>query len=143
MVLGGGVINVKYEGKTTVNFFDAVKICFVKYTNFSDRASRSEFWLFALFVFIMSILCSFLDPWIAGESFLEYDEVFGPLSIILSVATLIPSFSVSVRRLHDVNRSGWWLLIELTIIGMIFPILYWCCKKGDEGENRFGPKPLQ
>ena len=125
-----------------MNFFDSVKICFVKYTNFSDRASRSEFWLFTLFMFIISMLCTVLDPWIAGESFWEYDEAFGPLSIIVSVATLIPTFSVSVRRLHDVNRSGWWLLIELTIIGMLFPILYWCCKKGDEVENRFGPKPL-
>ena len=137
-----GVINVKYEGETTMNFFDAVKICFVKYTNFSDRASRSEFWLFTLFMTIITVILSFIDPLIAGESFLEYDEVFAPLSTIFMLATIIPAISVSVRRLHDVNRSGWWLYIELTIIGMLFPILYWCCKKGDEVENRFGPKPL-
>ncbi len=125
-----------------MNFFDAVKVCFVKYTNFSDRASRSEFWLFTLFTAIVSSMLAFLDPLIAGESFVDYDATFPPLSNIFFVAILIPAISVSVRRLHDVNRSGWWLLIELTIIGILFPILYWCCKKGDEGENRFGPKPI-
>jgi uncharacterized membrane protein YhaH (DUF805 family) len=123
-------------------FFDAVKVCFVKYTNFSDRASRSEFWLFTLFINIVSAMLGFLDPLIAGESFWDYDEIYAPLSTIFSLAIFIPFISVSVRRLHDVNRSGWWLLIELTIIGLLFPILYWFCKKGDEGENRFGPKPI-
>ena len=124
-----------------MNFFDAVKVCFVKYTNFSDRASRSEFWLFELFTTIVTLMLVFIFPLIAGESFLGYDEIFAPLSTIFFLAIIIPETSVSVRRLHDVNRSGWWLLIEFTIIGMLFPILYWCCKKGDEGENRFGPKP--
>ena len=124
-----------------MNFFDAVKVCFLKYTNFSDRASRSEFWLFELFTTIVTLMLVFICPLIAGESFLDYDEIFAPLSTIFVLAIIIPETSVSVRRLHDVNRSGWWLLIEFTIIGMLFPILYWCCKKGDEGENRFGPKP--
>ena len=53
----------------------------------------------------------------------------------------IPQITVSVRRLHDVDRSGWWVLIPFTIIGLI-PFLYWVCQKGDEGENRFGPEPL-
>jgi len=136
------VVNVQYEGATDMNLFDAVKVCFVKYTNFSDRASRSEFWLFTLFNAIVSLMLMFLDPLIAGESFLDYDEIFPPLSTIFLLAIIIPAISVSVRRLHDVNRSGWWFLIELTIIGVLFPILYWCCKKGDEGENRFGPKPI-
>ena len=125
-----------------MNFFDAVKTCFVKYTNFSDRASRSEFWLFTLFITIISVILSVVDPLIAGESYLEYDEVFAPLSSIFQIAIIIPAISVSLRRLHDINKSGRWLLIELTIIGILFPILYWCCKKGDEGENRFGSKPL-
>jgi uncharacterized membrane protein YhaH (DUF805 family) len=116
-----------------MNFFDAVKTCFVKYTNFSGRASRSEFWLFALFTIIVSLILMFLDALI--------DEAFSPLGMIWSIATFIPLLSVNVRRLHDVNRSGWWLLIELTVIGILL-ILFWCCKKGDEGENRFGPKPI-
>ena len=124
-----------------MNFFDAVKTCFVKYTNFSGRASRSEFWLFVLFTFVVSLMLGFLDPLIAGVPFMDYDEVFAPLSTIFTIAIIIPSFAVNVRRLHDVNRSGWWLLIELTVIGILL-ILFWCCNKGDEGENRFGPKPI-
>lgn len=124
-----------------MNFFDAVKVCFVKYTNFSDRASRPEFWLFTLFTTIVSLMLMFLDPMIAGESFLDYDEIFAPLSTIFLLAIFIPAISVSVRRLHDVGRSGWWMLLELTIIGFLFPLLFWWCKKGDEGDNRFGRKP--
>ena len=108
-----------------MGFFDAVKICFIKYTEFSDRSSRSEFWLFTLFTVIAGLVAAFIPP----------------LDSIVGLVLLVPGLSVSVRRLHDVNRSGWWLLIELTVIG-IFLVLYWCCKKGDEGENRFGPKPL-
>ena len=124
-----------------MNFFDAVKTCFVKYTNFSGRASRSEFWLFVLFTFVVSLMLGFLDPLIAGVPFMDYDEVFAPLSTIFTIAIIIPSIAVNVRRLHDVNRSGWWLLIELTVIGILL-ILFWCCNKGDEGENRFGPKSI-
>lgn len=124
-----------------MNFFDAVKTCFVKYTNFSGRASRSEFWLFCLFTIVVGLILMFLDPLIAGVPFMDYDEVFPPLGNIWSIATTIPFLSVNVRRLHDVNKSGWWLLIELTVIGILL-ILFWCCTKGDDGENRFGPKPI-
>ena len=125
-----------------MNFFDAVKICLVKYTNFSGRASRSEFWLFTLFTFIMSVILMILDAWIAGIPFLEFDVIYPPLSNIFTIAIFIPSLSVAVRRLHDINRSGWWLLIQLTIVGIFFPILYWYCKDGNEEENRYGAKPL-
>jgi uncharacterized membrane protein YhaH (DUF805 family) len=124
-----------------MNFFDAVKTCFVKYTNFSDRASRSECWLFVLFTCVVSLILGFLDALIAGVPSMDYDGAVSPLGMIWSIATFIPLLSVNVRRLHDVNRPGWWLLIELTVIGILL-ILFWCCKKGDEGENRFGPKPI-
>ena len=124
-----------------MNFFDAIKICFVKYTDFSGRASRSEFWLFTLFLFIVSIVLLFLDPMLAGEAFLEYDDIFAPLGTIFSIITFIPAISVTARRLHDVNRSGWWMLIFFTVIGIV-PLLYWNCKKGDLEENRFGVNPF-
>ena len=124
-----------------MNFFDAIKICFVKYTDFSGRASRSEFWLFTLFLFIVSLVLLFLDPMLAGEAFLEYDDIFAPLGTIFSIITFIPAISVTARRLHDVNRSGWWMLILFTVIGIV-PLLYWHCKKGDLEENRFGVNPF-
>ena len=61
--------------------------------------------------------------------------------IILTIVTIVPEIAVSVRRLHDINKSGWWLLLSLTVIGII-PLIYWVCKKGDEKENRFGENPL-
>ena len=118
-----------------MNFLDAVKTCLVKYTNYSDRASRSEFWLFIPFIFIISLMLISLDPLMGGlKTHIHYYVGF--------VLVYLPGVSVSVRRLHDVNRSGFWLLGAFTIIGMLFPILYWWCKKGDQGENKFGPKPV-
>ncbi|MGY8752170.1 MAG: DUF805 domain-containing protein [Fidelibacterota bacterium] len=108
-----------------------------KYTNFSDRASRQEFWLYTLAITLLSIIVSIIDPMISGVSWTESMDSFVTLSTILSIATFIPSLSVSVRRLHDINRSGWWLLIIFTLIGLI-PLIYWNCKKSDEGENHFG-----
>ena len=112
-----------------MNFFNAVKICFVKYTNFSDRANRSEYWLFSLFLGIVYTVAWIIDggPW-------------GPLYSSSLVIFIIPSIAVCVRRLHDVNRSGWWYLLIITIIGCI-PLIYWSLRRGDEGDNRFGSEP--
>jgi uncharacterized membrane protein YhaH (DUF805 family) len=63
------------------------------------------------------------------------------LIVIFSLFLTIASLALVVRRLHDTNKSGWWYLIIFTIIGVL-PLLYWYCKKGDEGENRFGSNPL-
>ena len=63
------------------------------------------------------------------------------LSLPPSLFVMIAGLTLSVRRLHDIDRSGWWTLIPLTIIG-IFVLIYWFCKRGDEGENRFGADPL-
>lgn len=121
-----------------MNFFDAVKVCFIKYTNFSDRASRSEYWLFTLFLFILSVVVGFIE----GLLGVAWDDMLAPGSTVLTIVTIIPALSVTVRRLHDVNRSGWWLLLCFTVVGILFPLLYWFCKKGDEGENQFGPDPI-
>ena len=119
----------------------AVKVCFVKYTNFSDRASRSEFWFFILFFNILGIVVGFIDG-AMGAMGVSVLVPFSWGAIIVAIVTFVPALSVTARRLHDVNRSGWWMLIYFTLIGIFFPLLYWWCRKGDEGENRFGPKPI-
>ena len=121
-----------------MNFFEAIKICFVKYTNFSDRASRSEYWLFTLFLTILGLVVAFIESAMG----VPWDDVSAPGSTVLTLVTVIPALAVTVRRLHDLNKSGWWLLLYFTIIGIFFPLLYWFCKKGDEEENRFGPNPI-
>ena len=67
---------------------------------------------------------------------------FGILSGIFWMATVVPYLAVGVRRLHDVNRSGWWLLLSFTVIGLI-PLFIWAVSKGTEGKNRFGKNPLR
>ena len=62
--------------------------------------------------------------------------------MIFSLGSLLPFIAVTARRLHDVNRNGWWQLISITVIGII-PYIYWMTKKSDEGENRFGNNPLK
>jgi len=115
--------------------------CFTKnYANFSDRASRSEYWLFCLLIFIATIVLSIIDG-LTGTYNIKSGH--GLLNTIFSLAAFIPSIAVSVRRLHDVNKSGWWLLISLIpIIGAIWLLVLYCTK-GTEGDNEFGSDPLQ
>ena len=105
------------------------------YFNFKGRASRSEFWLFLLFVVILSIITLILDE-VSGFA----DEGAMVFTGLLSLIHLIPSISVSVRRLHDINKTGWWLLIGLTGIGQIILIVFYCLES-TAGQNRYGPDP--
>ena len=108
-----------------MNFSDSIAACFGKYAQFDGRASRSEYWWFFLFNLLVSV---FLRPTSAG------------LYLIFALVVFIPSFSVLVRRLHDVNRSGWNYWWVLTIVGAI-PLVIWLATPGDGDENRYGPAP--
>lgn len=120
-----------HQGTYRVNFQEAIKLGFQNSFNFNDRSSRSEYWFFSLFYLLSSIVVFFLDGMAFGY------EVNGAFSIIIDFIFFFPSISLIVRRLHDVNRSGWWFLIVLTGIGLLV-ILYWYLKKGCEKSNRFG-----
>jgi uncharacterized membrane protein YhaH (DUF805 family) len=123
-----------------MGFTDAVKAVFKKYAVFDGRSLRSEYWYWVLFTFIASIILSILDS-ILFDSKASLSNNDGPLEIIFSLATLVPSIAVGVRRLHDVNKSGWWVLIAFTIVGLI-PLIYWFCQPGTAGKNLFGsPAP--
>ena len=110
-----------------------------KYFDFSGRASRKEFWLFSLFCLIVFFLLSILFN--DGPELLNDGAEFHPIPSIFILISIIPSYSVMVRRFHDVNRSGWNYFWAFTGIGYIY-ILYLECKKGDVGYNRFGKPPL-
>jgi uncharacterized membrane protein YhaH (DUF805 family) len=130
-----------------MGFINDIKTSFRKYFDFSSRSSRSEYWFFSLFVFLISIAGYFIEYIIIGDALFEKLLAEPPVKtyseIIITLAILTPSISLSVRRLHDVNRSGWWLLIALTLIGII-PLLYWGgFKKGVESDNKFGSNPLK
>jgi uncharacterized membrane protein YhaH (DUF805 family) len=131
-----------------MNMKEAVTSAVVKkYATIEGRASRSEFWWFTLFLVLGGILFDVLDA-VLGWQFGEPD-IFGNragvLNLLFNLAVLVPIVCVTARRLHDVNRSGWWMLIPLTVIGII-PYIYWTVKKpedNDEGrENQWGTNPL-
>ncbi|MCA0044300.1 DUF805 domain-containing protein [Celeribacter litoreus] len=120
-----------------MKFLDAVKICFSKYVTFSGRARRAEYWWWVLFTTVAGAVLAVIDTALFG-----FEQNYDPLNSIFSLATFLPSISVWVRRLHDVNRSGWWAwLILIPLIGWII-LLYWAVKGGTEGPNRFGPDPI-
>ena len=115
-------------------FVEALK----KYAVFSGRSRRKEYWYFVLLVVIISIALSLIDSLIGA-----YDRSSGAglLSTIFSLAILIPSIAMSIRRLHDIHRTGWWVLISLVpLIGWIV-LLVFHVQDGTPGTNRFGPNP--
>jgi len=125
-----------------MGFVEASKSYLVKWLNFKTRASRSEYWWGYLFSVIMSFTISFIIGFVAALFGVEEDSATaGLLQLPLALFLMIAGLSLSVRRLHDIDRSGWWNLIIFTIIGIVV-LLYWACKRGNEGENRFGADPL-
>jgi uncharacterized membrane protein YhaH (DUF805 family) len=115
-------------------FLDVVKN---KYVMFKGRASRKEFWTYILHYFILFIVASILD-YIVGLIIQDTDTSI--ISGLLSLALLLPTLAVTVRRLHDTGRSGWWLLIGLTGIGGIL-LLIWYVTDSQPSENKYGPNP--
>jgi uncharacterized membrane protein YhaH (DUF805 family) len=119
-----------------MTMIEATKACFSKYVTFSGRARRAEYWWFVLATILVSIVLGFIDAVIGfGE--------FGLLSNIWSLAVFLPTLAVGARRLHDTDRSAWWLLIMLLpIIGWIVLIVFYA-QRGTDGPNRFGADPLR
>ncbi len=119
-----------------MDFATAVKTCFANYITFSGRAPRSEYWYFVLFLLIGGVITGVLD------AVLFSGNVVSPLNSIFSLVTIIPSLAVTSRRLHDVDKSGWWQLLWIVpIVGWIIMII-WLVRRGTPGPNRFGPDPL-
>jgi len=118
--------------------FEAYK----RYADFQGRASRSEYWLFTLFIFLVALGVGLIDNVLTGitgsaTASMPVMVLFG----LFYLGSLIPSIAVGFRRLHDTNRSAWWLLIAfLPIIGSIVLIVFYCLP-GTPGPNRFGPAP--
>ena len=147
-----------------MSFFDAVASAFRRYFEFSGRSSRSEFWWFFLFCILLYMLAFSLSVNELGPSDDSFIDVEAFLSKTLTswfgialIVTLIPSISLSVRRFHDINMSGWWyvaLQIAPSILGQyififsfisviaLFVYLYFMCTEGG-GDNQYGTNPLQ
>ncbi|MEJ6390351.1 DUF805 domain-containing protein [Gymnodinialimonas ulvae] len=114
-----------------MDFMTAVRHVFANYANFSGRARRSEFWWWTLFAFILAIVAQIIDAAIGIPI----------LYVVVSLGLLIPNIAVSVRRMHDIGRSGWWVLIFLIPIVNIIMLLVWFTQRGTVGPNEFGGDP--
>jgi uncharacterized membrane protein YhaH (DUF805 family) len=111
-----------------------------KYAVFSGRARRKEFWMFTLFSVIISIVIRLIDGLI-GTDYGSGSSSGGILSSIYSLAVLLPTIGVAIRRMHDTNRAGWWVLIWLIpCIGWIWFIVL-AAQEGTAGDNNYGPDP--
>lgn len=114
------------------------KVVFENYANFTGRARREEFWFYNLAGLIISIVLMIIDQ-VSGFTFGLAKT--GILGLIYNLAIFLPGLAVSVRRLHDVNKSGWLCLVLLIpLIGAIWLLILFC-KKGDEGRNSYGEDP--
>ena len=147
-----------------MNLFKFTKMAFIRTFDFSGRSSRQEFWWFQLGIIILPILIFVLFlpfywlAWWASWNVAFVEDTFLKIWSIFVFIINVSQFAIFVRRLHDINRSGWWLLmlipasfipsigiimygqlgLILSILGILFIILYWLCKKSDDGKNKYG-----
>jgi uncharacterized membrane protein YhaH (DUF805 family) len=119
-----------------MGFGQAVKTCFRKYADFHGRAPRSEYWYFVLATVLMAVAV-FLVCGLTGST----SATLAGIGLTVLVIFL-PSLAAHVRRLHDTNSSGWWLLLAVIPYAGALIMTVWYCFKGTQGENRFGPDPL-
>jgi uncharacterized membrane protein YhaH (DUF805 family) len=119
-----------------MSFGEAISSVLRNYATFSGRAPRSEYWYWAFFLLIVSVIAMAVDLMVFAES------GYNPVGMAVSLGLLLPNISVAVRRLHDIGRTGWWFLIAFTIIGIIL-LIVWACTKGTAGPNGYGQDPIR
>jgi uncharacterized membrane protein YhaH (DUF805 family) len=131
-----------------LSFSEAIKTCFQKFAEFRGRASRPEFWWFALLYYIVIfapivplIAVGLVDdqPWDEADSNVA-GVVFGIVFWVAALALIIPCLAVGTRRLHDTGKPGWWWFITLVPFGLIILIVFWAIE-GGKGSNQYGPPP--
>ena len=111
-----------------------------KYAVFGGRSRRMEYWYFVLFNIIVSIVLGVIDGLLGTSG--SYAGA-GLLSGIYGLAVLIPSLAVTVRRLHDTDRTGWWILIALVPLIGVIVLLVFALLEGTPGDNQYGPNPKE
>lgn len=113
-----------------MDFGQAISTCFKKYADINGRAQRSEYWWF----FLLNVIVNIAGTTLFGD---------GLISVLITIALLVPAVSVGVRRLHDTNRTGWWMLaFIIPLLGLILA-LFWLTKRGTVGPNQYGDDPLE
>ena len=121
-----------------MGFGDAIRSALSNYATFAGRASRPAFWWFALFVVLVQFAASFVD-----YALFATEGRFGVVGPLASLALLLPYLAVGARRLHDTDRSGWWLLLAFVPIVGTIALIVLCALPGAPGPNRYGPPPVE
>jgi uncharacterized membrane protein YhaH (DUF805 family) len=111
-----------------------------KYAVFTGRARRKEFWMFTLIYTIIYIVLSIADSLI-GTGAMLFE--MGLLSGVFSLVSICPSIAVTIRRLHDIDRSGWWALIGLVPLAGVIVLIVFAAKDGQPGSNQYGTNPKE
>ena len=127
-----------------------------RYAEFSGRSRPKEYWMFALFVFLVSLAALIVDMLLGfGDAVSGSTKApgfwagwaaaggGGPLTLIVSLAMLVPGLAVTIRRLHDSDRSGWWILIAFVPLVGFLALMVFMILGGTRGPNRFGSDPLE
>lgn len=119
-----------------MTFGTAIRTCFQKYITVEGRARRAEYWWFLLFAVLGNFVTSLVDQLVFGPEATILAPIFG-------LGILLPAVCVAVRRLHDRDMSGWWILLNLVpLVGSLILLAIYALP-GSEGRNRFGPSPLE
>ncbi len=113
-------------------------LAFRKYTVFNGRATRSEYWYFTLFNILAVGMFGLIDQ-VMGT--FNFDAGYGPLSAIYTLSMILPGLGVSIRRLHDTGRSGWWFMITIIPIIGLLVFLYFALLESDPNPNQYGESP--
>jgi len=113
------------------------RVALEKYAVFEGRSGRAEYWIFNLVNWGIAFVLGFVE---AVTGLPEWNGL-GPLSTVFALAVLIPSFTVFVRRLHDTDRSGWWILISLVPVLGALVLFVFALLPGNDGQNEYGPVP--
>lgn len=118
-----------------MGFMEAVQAVLLRrYADFQGRSRRAEYWYFTLFNVILNFVFALIVQAVG--------DWFNFVTMIIGLALIIPSIAVTIRRFHDIDMSGWWILTLLIPLVNIVLILVWFTRKGTDGDNRFGPDPL-
>ena len=142
----GGYLVSSSTRQGMVSFPDAIRLGFQHYFDFRGRSTRAEYWWWILFTALAALICNVFDLMTGTLSFDPEGGGFGGLTTILfRLATMIPMMSVAARRLHDINKSGWWQLLSIVgfLIVPVIILLVWYIRQGDTGPNKHGPDPRQ
>lgn len=127
-----------------MNFTDSIKQFFSRYTDFRGRTSRSGYWWVVLFLVLGSLVMWAVDMFLFEGRYPQelLDQGLGPVSLLFIAAVFIPNLALGFRRLHDTNRSAWWILIGLVpFVGAVVLLVFYLLPS-TPGDNKYGPHPL-